>query len=278
MLINELTLAALIKTTVFCVHLWTKNHDSNKDRCKTGGTKQVVVTLQCVKPLRLSRTWQAKVFCSPCPCSPSGEERAADSASRWRPAVADSRRPPGGDGWAEERAGSHEAAHESDLAQSVATVRSELRGTIRAQPRDPQSEIKITLNILNTVRAPKIQYGATKCGESPPIYKRGQMLKISLLDLLVPCESIDQSQSVPEWHMLIVTQLLCRSPWWKNWSSGSRLCPRGFQLNADCLKSGARTLTTWRKRWRLLIPVFSYPNYLSGLRHLGVACDYDMPS
>lgn len=200
-LINEITLAALIKTTVFSVHLWTKNHDRNKDRkdrCKTGGTKQVVVTLQCVKPSRLSRTWQAKVFYSPSPCSPSGEERAADSASRWRPAVADSRRPPGGDGRAEERAGSHEAAHESDLAQSVATVRSELRGTSRAQPRNPQSEIKITFDILNTVRARKIQYGATECREFLLIYKHRQMLKISLLDLLVPCESIDQSQSVPE--------------------------------------------------------------------------------
>lgn len=86
-------------------------------------------------------------------CSSSGEKRAADSESRWRPAVEDSRRPPDGGGGAEERAGSHEAAHESDLPQGVQAVRPELRGTSRTQPQNPQSEIKILLHILNTVRA-----------------------------------------------------------------------------------------------------------------------------
>lgn len=86
-------------------------------------------------------------------CSSSGEKRAADSESRRRPAVEDGRRPPDGDGGTEERAGSHEAAHESDLSQSVQSVRVEVRGKSRTEPQNPESEIKITFNVLNTVRA-----------------------------------------------------------------------------------------------------------------------------
>lgn len=52
------------------------------DRCNTGGTKQAVVTLSCAKPLRLLRTWQAKVFFFPLSVS---SFRWGKSSRSWEP-------------------------------------------------------------------------------------------------------------------------------------------------------------------------------------------------